>query len=401
MPFPVRINIPNSKLLTQAYRRPAPLTPGGSVSHGDKGDITVSGSGSAWAIDAGAVTQAKLNADVASYAWVWTGNHQWSGTAPYTEWYETDGTTNKRRWRWSATGGKFTLTYVKDDGTAATTPDLLSVDPAPTALLGEHTFVRFGGTASNVRVHSLSMSAGTNPADPDFVLDNSFGVASFNGLYLVAFAESYLLQTNYAGIYHTGTDGLFESSTSVKLNSATGKYRAPINAGACDATIPTTCWMMQTADYTLTSTVAVQKLFNGTANGAITLPTGVYEFEALVYMLSMSATSGNFAFSFAGTATLDRFGYHTSGVDQATPTNVGTQSGQVSVTNASAASLVSAGTGAGIGVTIRGMFRCTAGGTVIPSVALVTAAAAVHKAGGWIRFRKIGESSETYVGAWT
>ena len=182
-----------------------------------------------------------------------------------------------------------------------------------------------------------------------------------------------------------------------------GIITSTINSAACATRVPLTCWMMLTADYTLANSAAEQKAFNTTSNGTLTLPTGVYEFEALLHLTTMSATSGNLAFDpvGAGTAVTDRWGYHTSGVDQATPTNVGTQSGCITVTQQTVASLVSAGTGAGLGVTIRGMFRISTGGTIIPSVTLVTAAAAVVKAGSWFRIRKIGESSETYVGAWT
>lgn len=182
-----------------------------------------------------------------------------------------------------------------------------------------------------------------------------------------------------------------------------GNIRSAINSAACAVTVPLTCWLMLTADYTLSNSASEQKAFNTTTNGTLTLPTGIYEFEVLMHLLSMSGTSGNLAFDpvGAGTAVTDRWGWHTSGVDQATPTNVGTQSGQIVVTQQSAASLVSAGIGAGLGYRASGMFRVSTGGTIIPSVTLANAAAAVVKAGSWFRIRKIGESSETYVGAWT
>lgn len=202
----------------------------------------------------------------------------------------------------------------------------------------------------------------------------------------------------------------FDSTTGklVQNSAATvnddGVLRSAINSAACAVAVPLTCWIMLTADYTLTNTASEQKAFDTTTNGTLTLPTGVYEFEVLMHLLSMATSaSNNLAFDpvGAGTAVTDRWGWHTSGVDQATPTNVGTQSGQIVVTQQSAASLVSGGTGAGLGFTARGMFRISTGGTIIPSVTLATAAAAIVKAGSWFKIKRIGESSETYVGAWT
>src|SRR5690606_10972430 len=71
------------------------------------------------------------------------------------------------------------------------------------------------------------------------------------------------------------------------------------------------------ADYTLTSQTAAQKLFNTTANGALTLTTGVYRFESLLFLTSMSATSGNADLSIlgAGTATLAGQSQATTGRD--------------------------------------------------------------------------------------
>ena len=55
--------------------------------------------------------------------------------------------------------------------------------------------------------------------------------------------------------------------------------------------------------YTLTSQIAAQKLFNTSTNGAITLPTGFFEFECFFTLSAMSSTSGSFGFALAGSAT--------------------------------------------------------------------------------------------------
>lgn len=58
-------------------------------------------------------------------------------------------------------------------------------------------------------------------------------------------------------------------------------------------------------------------------------------------------------------------------------------------------------TGTGLFSRLSGMFKVTAAGTIIPSVALQTAAAALVKAGSWFRIAKIGENADNAIGAWT
>ena len=195
------------------------------------------------------------------------------------------------------------------------------------------------------------------------------------------------------------------SGTLLQNSAATvsddGIIRSATNTGANAVAVPLMNWIMLTANYTLTSQTAAQKLFNTTTNGTLTLPSGVYRFKAFIHVLSMSATSGNAAFSLAGTAVMDRFGYTARGIDAASPLAAAAQTGSFSITNSSPASIVTAGTGAGMATLVEGVFRISTGGTIIPSIALVTAAAAIVQAGSWFTIEKIGESSETSVGAWT
>jgi hypothetical protein len=161
-------------------------------------------------------------------------------------------------------------------------------------------------------------------------------------------------------------------------------------------------WMMLSSAYTLTSTTATQRLFNATANGSLALGVGVYSYEARFTLTGMSATSGNLGFSIlgAGTAVIgsDALSYLT-GQDG---TAVGTQSGAPFSGSASLSPSVTALTNATYGARIEGMFRVTTAGTVIPSVTLATAAAAVVTSGSHIIFKRRSTlSADTFYGAWT
>ena len=160
-------------------------------------------------------------------------------------------------------------------------------------------------------------------------------------------------------------------------------------------------WVKLAANYTLTSTTAVQKLFNTTTNGALTLGTGMYEFDAVYYLTGMSGTSGNGTARLvgAGTATVDRIMQQAIGLDSTTPTTAAAMGGAVSTTES--VQVATAATGTGLVVSLRGTFRVTASGTIIPSIALTTAVAAVVQIGSYFKCAKIGDSSVNSVGSWS
>lgn len=170
---------------------------------------------------------------------------------------------------------------------------------------------------------------------------------------------------------------------------------AQINAGAL---------IYLDSDYTLTSTTSAQKLFNTTTNGRLTIgETGLYEFDGMIYITGLSATSGNGAFGIlgAGTATLAGQLIHAVGIDATAPTTAAAQGGNwaqdasIFTTNS-----VTAATGTAMAMSLKGVFKCTATGTIIPSISLVTAAAGVVQNGSWLRVKKLAPASVFSVGNW-
>lgn len=160
------------------------------------------------------------------------------------------------------------------------------------------------------------------------------------------------------------------------------------------------------ADYTLTSTTSAQKLFNSTTNGRLTLTLGVYRFEGLIHLDTMSGTSGNGQFDLlgAGSATLAGQLFHIVGVDGAINTAANQTGSTAQASNTSAASAVTAATATVLTLHIRGAFECTNAGTIVPSIALVTAAAAVVKRGSHLLFERMGgaafASKDGAFGGW-
>ena len=139
-------------------------------------------------------------------------------------------------------------------------------------------------------------------------------------------------------------------------------------------------WGRLSANYTLTSTTSIQKLFNWSTNGEVTLPVGQYVFKTAARLASMSATSGNGNFSFAGTAVLTEpaFGVHSRDAGSVT-TGGGTVSNAI-LDNSGSAVVAASGAGTQGRHRHAGQSEITTAGTIIPSIALTTAAAAVQAA---------------------
>lgn len=195
---------------------------------------------------------------------------------------------------------------------------------------------------------------------------------------------------------------LIQSSTGSLLNLSGSAvvFNSPI---ADDFSGPE-YWMMLASDYTLTSTTATQKLFNATTNGALTLDVGVYEFVTQMQLSTMSTTSGNLSFTVlgAGTAVIGANALiYSSGADGGA-TNASALSGTVRTGVVTGAPFAIAGASTSFTGYAHGMFRVTTGGTIIPSVALTTAAAAVVIAGTHFTVkRRSSISGDIFYGAWT
>jgi hypothetical protein len=153
----------------------------------------------------------------------------------------------------------------------------------------------------------------------------------------------------------------------------------------------------------LTSTTATQKLFDSPTNGALNLPVGSYRFNCCFYLGTMSSTTGNTGFDLkgAGTAVLGSILMFNTGSDNLQSTTVALSGRTMPQQNTSSASMVTAATATAMSTFVTGTFEVTTAGTIIPSVYLVTAAAAVVIAGSWFECWSVGATTTTTAGDWS
>lgn len=179
-------------------------------------------------------------------------------------------------------------------------------------------------------------------------------------------------------------------------NSSTGKFRGRQAGASIDlagGAAATAIYGVLQANYTLTSVTTTQKLFNWSTNGALFLAAGTYRFSCSLLLTSMSATSGSAKFDLkgAGSAVFGKMSMQDFG-SRGTVAVGGTTatSGTASDVPASGGVLATAATSAALRASIHGTFEITTAGTIIPSIALDVAAAAVVNAGSYFECIYLG-----------
>ena len=154
--------------------------------------------------------------------------------------------------------------------------------------------------------------------------------------------------------------------------------------------------MCLNADYTGTSSTSLQKAFNvgSSGNGSFpALANKKYRMMMLIYVDSMSATSGTLSFGLLGTATIDFiFG---SAIAKKTGTASSPASGQMTLINSTTQAVVTATTTTTGYFLIEAEFTTTSSGTIIPAFAVSQSATPIVKKGSCFVIREIGANTFT------
>lgn len=166
--------------------------------------------------------------------------------------------------------------------------------------------------------------------------------------------------------------------------------------------------MALSGDFTLANSGGTaEKCFNGTTNGAITLPaSSAYEFEWQVALTNTGTTAHTWALLFAGTATLTSgMGIGQSWTAAAASNALAAVSQIYSTTLGTALILTASSTSATEFATMlyRGVIRINGGGTLIPQIKASAATTGTAKvlANSYIKLTPFGSDTATNLGNWS
>jgi len=230
-----------------------------------------------------------------------------------------------------------------------------------------------GGTAPNTgNFSTVNLSAGTTTVAPlDFVTGTN-------------------LTTPAAGAWEY--DG-------------TAFYATPIASNRAVTVIEH--FVARTGTKTMTSNTALQAIFSGgtggLTSGALTVGASTsYFFEMSINVSAMSATSGNMGFSIvgAGTATFTSAAWHAFGLDSTTQQTAAAAGTSWQSTAGATGNIVTAAVGTAASAIVKGIFRINGAGTIIPSIQLTTASAAVIGVNTWFKCYPVGTNTVVSVGNW-
>ena len=165
--------------------------------------------------------------------------------------------------------------------------------------------------------------------------------------------------------------------------------------------------MLESAFSLPNNNTAPQKMFNGSANGAVTLQNNTsYMYSCYFTMSGMSSTNSSFGFTFAGSAitngsTYTFISYAAKMAALSTATN-----SQVDAGTSGDTTLTSNGTGPAGAAFIQGQVTVgtNQGGTLIPEVSVTRAPATATLTmglGSYFIIYPIGSDTVTYVGDWS
>ena len=195
-----------------------------------------------------------------------------------------------------------------------------------------------------------------------------------NGMLIRVYGDTILLN----GIYSKVSTGVY---TLVNYSSLYGL--SPSNQNAVILSYP----------YTLIDQTAAQPLFNNSPTGAVTLPVGTYEFECVFSLSGLASGTNTFGFDLvSGTSVLGSQSWIASAT-----VNSATQD-TVSYNTAPNTALATPQTGTGGYTSIKGIFTVTTAGTLIPSVSLSQASAAVVGINSRFKCNQINSNT---VGNWS
>jgi hypothetical protein len=151
-------------------------------------------------------------------------------------------------------------------------------------------------------------------------------------------------------------------------------------------------YIVSNAAYNLVSQTALQKIFNSPSGGAFNAQAGFcYFFECGFDISAMSITAGSFSFGFLGTATFNSLKYTATASKAALSTP---SMPNISTNAVATAVVISASNTSSTGLAyISGVLRVNTAGTIIPSVGLSIASAAVVGANAYFRIVPLGTNA--------
>lgn len=196
----------------------------------------------------------------------------------------------------------------------------------------------------------------------------------------------------------SGKDGIFVS------NDTPARMKRVDSAGTVWP-IAEHFFISTTADYTLTAGSSAQKCFNGSTNGAVTVPASMsYYFEWVVALTNAGTTSHTWGLLFGGTATLTS-GNGVGTGETATSNALTAVSTIYSTTLGTVLVLTAASTSATENaiMTYRGVIRINAGGTLIPQIKASADPVGASKvlANSHFRMTPIGSDTAASLGPWS